>query len=390
MTKLTNFFSSLALLAIGGFIFSSCSSTTAPTGSVSSGVSVTTATANSLTVGWTRDASDNGTDTLFVTTAGGANAGNSPVLVTNGSTGSVTGLTVNTEYTIVVGSTIGRSTAFTFTNWAAPSAMMVLSVSSTSIGATWTRGSGDLGVDTIVAMNGSSVAGTALVASGNTGAVTGLADGTVYTISVRNATGTTNSIQWMTADRTPNLQIFESGDPSATDPSALILGTNSKASSLSGLSTADFVLETISDPTVPSNISFVAGVVHNSAWGDTKVDASASDHPDYLVGGLNADYTATNYQADQAASSANSYDIPDDNGYTAKGSRILITTTANGNLALVEIIPDPSGTLYSTNASGYKYVTVNVSYQNTPNQPYAARGHAQIHYTGPIPRKSAK
>jgi hypothetical protein len=195
-------------------------------------------------------------------------------------------------------------------------------------------------------------------------------------------------MMWAPADRTSTIQIYETADPSAGDPSALILGSNSTASSLSGLANADFVLESITDGSVPSGISLVSGQVHNSAWNATRVESSSPDHPDYIVGGLNEDYDSTNYQADQAASTANSYDIPNDASYGTKGSRVLITTTANGNLALVEIVPDVSGTLYST-SGGYKYITVNVSYQNTPNEPYAARGRS-THSSGPVARISAR
>ena len=352
---------------------------------------MTAVTINSITVSWTRDASDNsGTDTLFVMTSSGANAGSSPVTVTNGSSGSVNNLTVNTPYTITVGSANGRSAAINYTIPAPPTGLMVLSMNSTSIAAKWTRGAGDNGTDTIVAMSGNTVAGTALVSSGSTGVVTGLVDGKPYVISVRNVTGgLTDTITWAPADRTPtSLQIFEKSDPSSSDPSALVLGTGVNAASvtaLTGALGADFVLDEYAG--APAGITLETGQLYNVGWNNNGIDGDAY----YIPGGLDSNYRSTSYLAEEANAHANEYDIPSDGSYGTTGSRILIVNTGDSHLALIEIVPDAStGQLYSTNAAGYKYLTLNVSYQSTANQPYAARGRSAHSSSTPVKRISAK
>ncbi len=367
--KITSVLTGLALACSAGFFFSSCTNPSSPGTGVPTNVQVTSATATSVTVSWTRDASDTGPDTVFVM-SGVALAGSSVAQSPN-SSAVVTGLTMGVGYTISVHSSSGASTSINYTIAGPPTNLMVNSASATSIGAKWTRGAGDNGADTIVAMNGSTVAGTAIVSSGSTGVVTGLSEGISYSISVHTSSGATSGISWMTAQRSTGITIYESGDPSASDPSALVLASNATdAIPLTGASNADFVLQ--SDGSVPSGITFEAGAVRNGAWNDDKINGRG----DYIVGGLNNDYRSTDYRNDMDTASANAYDIPNSGDYRTQGSRVLIVKTQDAHLALIEIQPDPTtGNLYSTNAAGYKYITVNVSYQSAVNQPYAARPH---------------
>ncbi|HET6402767.1 MAG TPA: hypothetical protein VFH95_15390, partial [Candidatus Kapabacteria bacterium] len=83
----------------------------------------------------------------------------------------------------------------------------------------------------------------------------------------------------------------------------------------------------------------------------------------------------------------NTYDLPNDAVYATKGSRVLLVKTQDGNFAKIEIVPDATtGQLYSGSGTN-KYVTVNVSYQPTAGQPYAARPHS--HFSGKPVRISA-
>ncbi len=374
MKKLTTILSGLAVAAFAVIYFSGCSSTvTPPSGSVSSNVLVASATTTSMTISWSRDPNDTSADTIYVT--GGAQP--QTVIAPSGtSSGTVTGLTTGVAYSISIGSPVGRTSPISYTIAGLPTGIMVNSMSATSIGAKWTRGASDVGADTIIAMNGSTVVGTA-IASGSSGAVTGLSEGTVYTISIHNTTTATTpiSMPWETAERTTGIKIYEKADPDAGDPSALVLTANGVgAVSLTGASNADFVLD--DGGSSASGISFESGSVFNGSWNATYIDPD----PNYIVGGLNNYYRDSNYSQDisvATSSRTNAYDIPNDAGYLTEGSRILICQTQNGNLALIEIQPDPSGTLYSTTTDGYKYITVNVSYQSMSAAPYAGRGHVR-------------
>ncbi len=373
MNKLTTILSSLTIVAVIGLFFVGCSSNTVnpPSGSVSSNVAVTSATTTSMNVSWTRDPNDTAADTIFVSGASG-------VIVPSGSSsGTVNGLTTDIAYSIWISSMVGRTTPIMYTIADVPSSLMVNAMSATSIGAEWTRGSGDFGTDTIIAMNGTTVVGTA-TSTTSSGVVSGLTEGTLYTITIHNTTTTATPINmnWETAERTPLIKIYEKKDPNAGEPSGLVLAENgTTAISITGALNADFVLD--DDASLPAGISFEAGAFFNPQWNDTKVNPNAT----YVVGGLNNDYRATDYSQDIIAASDNSYNLPNDAGYGAKGSAVLTCQTASGNLALIEIIPDATtGQLYSIdNSSGtpYKYITVNVSYQSMVDAPYAGRGHAR-------------
>src|ERR1700722_7986665 len=156
MKKLTTIISSLTIAAIAPLLFSACSSNTVtpPTSSVSSNVAVTSATTTSVTVSWVRDPNDASADTIFVTN-GSQLAGQG--IVTSGSSGIVSGLTTDVPYSIVVASSIGRTTAISYTIAALPTNLKVNAMSASSIGAAWTRDASDYGIDSIVVMNGSTI-----------------------------------------------------------------------------------------------------------------------------------------------------------------------------------------------------------------------------------------
>lgn len=148
--------------------------------------------------------------------------------------------------------------------------------------------------------------------------------------------------------------------------------------------TMDFYLEDIQhDNTItsPSGISFEGAQFLNGGSATYRTSYFDENDNTYLVGGLNADYSVTNYSTQLAAigsTQGNAYDIPNDAVYATKGSRILLAQTQDGNFAKIEIVPDPNtGMLYSGSGTN-KYVTINVSYQPSVSQPYAGRGHAVL------------
>lgn len=388
MKKLSLILSGISLAVFAGLLFNSCTTDTTATGSIATNVQVTSATANSIAVSWTRDPNDASPDTVIVTTSAFTPAGNSPVVVASGSTGTVTGLTVDQAYTIIIGSSAGRSSSITYMILTPPSGLMVNAASATSIGAEWTRDPNDVGYDTIVATTlAGTIAGTPAATTGSNGTVTGLSEGVQYNISIHIGTGASSSITWMTAERTTGIKIYEKADPSSSDPSGLVLASTADggvtAIPLSGASNADFVLDDVAS--LPSGISLESGAVLNAQWNDMKVNPNAN----YVPGGLNKYYRNTDYTADIAAATVNSFDIPDDAGYGSKGSRVLICQTADGNLALVEVVPDATtGQLYSTTTDGFKYVTLNISYQSQVDEFYARRGRPRTG-TGTVPRMSA-
>ncbi|MFI5201200.1 MAG: hypothetical protein ACHQNE_02290, partial [Candidatus Kapaibacterium sp.] len=207
-----------------------------------------------------------------------------------------------------------------------------------------------------------------------------VSEGVLYTITVVSSGGSSNSVTWMTAIRTSGLQLyqFSSGQRSGLQ----LNGPGGQAAvvsaSSSNIGTMDFYLEDVQHDntiTTTSSLSFEGAQFLNTTgetWRNSYIDV-----PDrYVVGGLDADYSASDFSTQLGRITAgNAYDIPDDAVYATKGSRVLIVKTQDGNLAKIEVVPDPTtGKLYSGSGTN-KYVTVNVSYQPIAGQPYAARPH---------------
>ena len=266
----------------------------------------------------------------------------------------------------------------------APSNLMALSKNASTISIRWTRGANDTAADKIVLTN--STTGTTDTVPTTTTATSQdltVTEGDLYSITVASSGGQTSTLKWMSAQRNMGLRIYETNDNRAGDYSALILASNStRTVSEASASNADFVLESITDGSVASGISFVNGYEIDASWNDDKISTAAN----YIPGGLDSAYRSTDYSSEMASANGTDYPIPADNGYNTKGSRVLIVNTQDGHLALIEIVPDPStGLLYSTD-SGHKYITVNVSYQSVASQPYASRPHPH----GFVPHVSAQ
>jgi hypothetical protein len=398
MARLTNLFSSLVLLAIAVLGAASCTETVTSTSTnAPSDLTAAATSSSTIVVHWKRDPADVGADTIVVTDTVGTSKMITVVVSAPDTTGTVAGLDTGIQYKISVHSSGGVSSVLIVTT-NPPSGLEALSLDSATISVAWIRAQGDASADTIIATSSVGPSVSIPVASPGAGPISipKLSEGAVYSISIHSTAGFTPPLQWMTAERTRGIKIYETNDTGSIHSSALIFGThNTHASSLAGLTNADFVLESITDATVPSRISLVSGKVYNPSWTDvTSIDPDSN----YIAGGLDFNYRSTDYQADQAKSiGTNSYDIPNDNNEGTSGfNRILIATTSNGNLALVEIVPDtvtfmPYSNDTSRNSSGvpYKYITVNVSYQSVQNQPYAARGRKRNTPSEPVRRVSA-
>jgi hypothetical protein len=123
------------------------------------------------------------------------------------------------------------------------------SVSATSIGLRWTRGSNDYGNDTVLVANGASVVQQIIVPYGGSSViVTGLTSGVIYSFSIHATGNVSTPLNWMTATRTEYIELFESGAPSYLGYSGLKLngaGGQAQAISFTGTNArnADFFFE---------------------------------------------------------------------------------------------------------------------------------------------------
>ncbi len=353
-------------------------------------VAITVVDSLSITVGWMRNFNDTSADTLYVTTQSGGLAGNSPIIVPAGKdTGIVTGLQPGMTYTITVVCATGSSTAIPYTVPGVPTSLMVNSMNATSIGAVWTRGLDDTIADTIFAIDTSGIITRSTPIIGDTGFVSGLSEGDRYTVCVHVRTGISDSITWMTAERTTGLKIYEVSD-NVGDPRGLVLTSPVSAISLPGMKPPDLILDTNS--TLPSGISLDAGDSAMMNGNATKINPNYT----FILGGLSSNYNLTNYLSDALTDTVTPLVIPADSSYGmadsthgGKGSLLFVCQTVAGNWALIEIVPDPnSHQLYSIAGNGFKYITVNVSYQAFANDPYAGRGH--LRSAKPVLRKQVK
>ncbi len=273
-----------------------------------------------------------------------------------------------------------------------PSNVMALSKSANTISIKWTRGSGDTGPDTIIVANGTS---TSNVVTTSTATQTDLtvSPGVVSTITVASTGGRSSSISWMPAVRTNDVQIFEF---SSSGSSGLQLnGPNGQARTVSmNLNTnpnaqgeVDFLLDDAQRDngiTTPSGLSFEGAQVFDQTWRNSYI---ANDQ-NYIAGGLDSFYSATDFSSflSTASTQHNSYDIPN----SPENDRVLTVVTQDGNLAKIDIKPDPTtGLLYSGSGTD-RYITVDVSYQPVAHQPYAARPAHHYYPSGHAPRLSVQ
>jgi hypothetical protein len=339
----------------------------------------------SITVVWTRNFNDTSADTLEVTNTTGQYAGDAPIIAPPGKdTETVTGLMPGVTYVITVVCTTGSSTALQYTEPGLPTSVMVNAMNASTIGVIWTRGVADTMADTIVARINSDtgpIAATSIV-TGDTGTVSGLVEMKPYVITIHMSTGISDTpITWMTAERYTGIQIYEMSDTNPGDPRGLVLAANgTKPITLPNALLPDLILDTNSAS--PSGLELAPGDSDDMipAGNATPID------PNYNIipGGLNYNYRDSGYASDTLVDAVLPVIIPSD---SAGGSLVIVCKTVTGNWALIEIDTqtNDSGRVYNTAANGFKYITVNVSYQAMANAPYAGRGHPRA--TKPVLKK---
>jgi hypothetical protein len=285
----------------------------------------------------------------------------------------------------------------------APTNLMALSKDANTISIKWTRGANDTAAETVaVAANGTTISTLQEPASVTSLDLTTLNTGTVYTITVTSSGGST-SINWMTANRTPSLgaaplRIYQY---SGTGASALILNGAAGTAQVVSLknnptapTTVDFIFDDTADVNSldnngvslinsPTGMTFETAQAYDNTWKHLWVNTDAH----YVVGGLDSDWSATDYSSAVDAITAitdetkrgDEFPIPSDNGYTAKGARVLLVLTSDGHFAKVAILPQSDGRIYGGTWPN-QYIDVNVSYQTAANENYAARPHSRINY----------
>jgi hypothetical protein len=375
MKKLITRISFLALLGGIGFVGINCTSSTAPTTTgVPSAVMVMGTAPTSVSVMWTRSSDDASTDTVVATpSSGGASV--TAQAAAGVSTATLT-LTANQDWSVTVRSGGGASSAASWSSYPAPTGIMANSLSATSVGVEWTTS--DPAIASIVATpvgSGSPITISASGSGATKATVTGLTAGTAYTFAVNTTGMPSTAITWAGAARSATVRIYETNDPSSSDPSGLSLivgsvqafGTSTSAGHQASI---DVVLS--SDNTSASGITLVSAGVTGSGIPPTLSGlrmTTFNDNSVLVTGGLDADY----YSSDLAALFAlgnNTADIPTG----TSPSEIIRVKTTDHFYARLEIVPQADGTLYGTNAGGYKFVDVIVSEQSTALLPYAARG----------------
>ena len=277
------------------------------------------------------------------------------------------------------------STTAPGTTIGAPTNLMALSKSSTSISIEWVRASGDTAVDTVIFSDGTGASyATATSTTATSYTINGLSTNTVYTIWVGSAGARSSSIQWMTAVRTTGLKIYQF---SSLNQSGLQLNVpGGQAAVVSAVKanagTMDFFLDDFQNNDSILSASQIAfeGSEFLDGNGPTWRNSFFDKHAMYIPGGIDDYYSASDFtnQIDSVNNpnlQGNEFDLPNDAVYATKGSAILLAETQDGNFAKIEIVPDAAtGMLYSGSGTD-KYITVNVSYQPTAGKPYAARGH---------------
>jgi hypothetical protein len=259
-----------------------------------------------------------------------------------------------------------------------PTGLMARSVDANTIAVMWTRASGDVGADTLIVTDpgGAVKFSGATSTTANTMTATGLTTNTVYTISVKGGGGTSSSINWMTANRTDGLQIFEY---SSSGQSGLQLnGADNKAHVVSVSNGNSGIIDFLLDDkqrsatiTSASGLDFEGAQNFDDTWRNSLVDVNGR----YVVGGLNNDYSASEFTSAYSGMTSTDYPIDEATDYGTRGSRVLLVKTKEGNFAKIEIVPDPTtGKLY-TGTGANRHITVNVSYQPTVGRAYAGRPH---------------
>jgi hypothetical protein len=271
----------------------------------------------------------------------------------------------------------------------APSGLKVNSLSSSSIGVTWARGTSDVTADTVVAVptDGSATAFAYASSTQSSQILTGLKNGVSYSITVRSSGGSSSATSWAPADRTPTnptgfITLYESADNTPGHPSGLDLDVNNVgAVSTSGMSPlADIVLG--SDKTlVPSGIFLVSAGVSGSGITNGAKMAIFNDATGFVNGGLDSDYYPTATDNDLGSlfpGNKNSIDFVANFATSDTRDAIIRIKTSTGHYVRLDVIRQSNGSLWRTvtdnNGTPRNAIDVRVSEQASANLPYAGRG----------------
>lgn len=261
--------------------------------------------------------------------------------------------------------------------------------SATEVNVRWTGGSS---TDTLVATANGTESRTATVQTEVIDGVTyysavagGLALGTNYVFTVRNAAGTSaGSITWSPATRWPgattSTQIWSTADPLPNHPSGLIID----ATGITGASTngatkdqIDIVLGFNSDPNTP--VSILSPGIDGSGIITTK--RTFFGKPYNVAGGLDKDYyTApiTSLISTTGPTAYNAVDLTMRTDAAVKGTSLIIPfLTDDGHFGRIELLPNATTGQVFTTEGGIESVQVRVSYQTQQNVGYVARAYSR-------------
>src|SRR5687768_16948309 len=107
----------------------------------------------------------------------------------------------------------------------APTGVQVTSLGGNAFGVRWTRASGDVGSNTIVATPSAGGTATEITSSTSSGTITVPTSGK-YTITVKANDGSSSTgLEWATANRSGVITLHETANNNPGYPSGLILGT---------------------------------------------------------------------------------------------------------------------------------------------------------------------
>lgn len=263
-----------------------------------------------------------------------------------------------------------------------PTAVQVTSLGGNAFGVRWTRASGDVGTNTIVATP--SAGGTATEVTGITtsqGTITVPTAGK-YVITVKGNDGSISTgVEWATANRSGVITLHETANNNSGYPSGLILGTPGEASSTArahsteGVDQLKIDLVLATDNLLPG-LPFLAlqgaDVIGSGIAGGraTKVGNTAFQ----VTAGLDGDFYGTGIDGDFSAN-RNSQPLPG----TASDPYIILVKTADAaaHYARVQIIPQlGTGLLWKdvvVGGNSYRAIDVIVSYQPMSLTPYVTR-----------------
>ncbi len=266
-------------------------------------------------------------------TPGTASQGTPVLSIAGATTLDVTGLSDNQLYEFTVAGTTSGATITGFSSYA-----------NGTIKVSWTRGSGDTGIDTVFYRTTSSTT----AASG-------------YNV-------------WATAVVSGPFRIYETADNTAGHNSGLVLGPTTKTVSIGGADStnADLILETynVSGTTLPF-LSLDAGDV---LFGTTTHKTRFATNPFAVAGGLANQHSLTDVTS-TFPTVANEVTVFTDFASTKSKSIVLVGRTGSNNYVRVEVVPQSNGNLWGDTggANSKRFIDVNVAYQPSAGWGYVAR-----------------